>query len=106
MNCLSAIDDPTDQVSVVAALRSPALACSDANLLEFVESGGQFDYLAEDDSSPGYTSDALAILRDFHERRSWTSPAALIEEFVRERRLMELALDARQCVGDGCVTAS
>ena len=99
MNCLSAIDDPTDQVSVVAALRSPALACSDADLLEFVEAGGQFDYLAEDDAPAGYTSDALAVLRDFHERRSWTSPAALIEEFVRERRFMELALNERQWRG-------
>ena len=99
LNCLSAIDDPTDQVSVVAALRSPALACSDADLLEFVEAGGQFDYLAEDDAPAGYTSDALAVLRDFHERRSWTSPAALIEEFVRERRFMELALNERQWRG-------
>lgn len=99
LNCLSAIDDPTDQVSVVAALRSPALACSDADLLEFVEAGGQFDYLTDDDSPAGFTSDALAVLRDFHERRRWTSPASLIEEFARERRLMELALDARQWRG-------
>ena len=99
LNCLSAIDDPTDQVSVVAALRSPALACSDADLLDFVESGGQFDYLADDDTPSGYATDALAILRDFHGRRRWMSPAALIEEFVRERRLMELALDARQWRG-------
>ena len=99
LNCLSAIDDPTDQVSVVAALRSPALACSDADLLEFVEAGGQFDFLAEDGPPAGYTSDALAVLRNFHERRQWTSPAALIEEFVRERRLMELALEGRQWRG-------
>ena len=99
LNCLSAIDDPTDQVSVVAALRSPTLACSDADLLEFVEAGGQFDYLADDDAPTGYTSNALAVLRDFHERRRWKSPAALIEEFVRERRLMELALDERQWRG-------
>jgi len=99
LNCLSAIDDPTDQVSVVAALRSPALACSDADLLEFVEAGGQFDYLTDDDPPAGFASDALAVLRDFHERRRWTSPASLIEEFVRERRLMELALDARQWRG-------
>ena len=99
LNCLSAIDDPTDQVSVVAALRSPALACSDADLLDFVESGGQFDYLADDDTPSGYATDALAILRDFHGRRRWMSPAALIEEFVRERRLMELALDGRNWRG-------
>ena len=99
LNCLGAIDDPTDQVSVVAALRSPALACSDADLLDFVESGGQFDYLADDDTPSGYATDALAILRDFHGHRRWMSPAALIEEFVRERRLMELALDGRNWRG-------
>ena len=95
LNCLSAIDDPTDQVSVVAALRSPAFACSDVDLLEFVEAGGEFDYLAEGDAEapPGYVSEALAVLRAFHDRRRWLSPATLIEEFLRERRLMELALD-------------
>ena len=93
LNCLSAIDDPTDHVSVVAALRSPAFACSDVDLLEFVEADGQFDYLAESDASPGYVSEALAVLKAFHDRRRWLSPAALIEEFLRERRLMELALD-------------
>ena len=35
LNCLRAIDDPTDQISVVAALRSPAFACSDVDLLAF-----------------------------------------------------------------------
>ena len=44
LNCLAAIDDPTDPVAVVAALRSPAFACSDADLLTFVEAGGQFDF--------------------------------------------------------------
>ena len=93
LNCLSAIDDPTDHVSVVAALRSPAFACSDVDLLEFVEAGGEFDYLADAEAPPGYASEALAVLRAFHDRRRWLSPAALIEEFLRERRLMELALD-------------
>ncbi len=96
LNCISAIDDPTDQVSVVAALRSSAFACSDEDLLHFVEAGGQFDYLADESSTTGNVADGLAVLKEFHERRRWTSPAALIEEFVRNRRLMELALDNRQ----------
>jgi ATP-dependent exoDNAse (exonuclease V) beta subunit len=41
LTCLRAIDDPSDQVALVAALRSPAYACSDADLLEWVEAGGQ-----------------------------------------------------------------
>ena len=32
LNCLRAIDDPSDEVAIVAALRSPAYACSDVEL--------------------------------------------------------------------------
>ena len=99
LNCLAAIDDPTDQVAVVAALRSPAFACSDTDLLKFVKDSGQFDYLAESETPPGRVTAALAALKAFHEQRRWTSPAALIERFVRARQLRELALDERQWRG-------
>ena len=99
LNCLMAIDDPTHPVAVVAALRSPAFACADTDLLTFVEAGGQFDYLAEAEAPPGPVAGALAVLRKFHERRKWTAPATLMEQFVRARRLRELALDERQWRG-------
>ena len=99
LNCLGAIDDPTNPVAVVAALRSPAFACSDAELLAFVNEGGQFDYLAADCPATGCIAEALAVLKEFHERRKWTAPAGLIEQFVRARRLRELALDERQWRG-------
>ena len=96
LNCLAAIDDPTDQVSVVAALRSPAFACSDVDLMKFVDCGGQFDYLAEGEFPAGVVSESLLVLRKFHERSRWIAPPRLIEEFVRERRLMELAMSQRR----------
>ena len=99
LNCLAAIDDPTNQVAVVAALRSPAFACSDADLLAFVEAGGQFDYLAGNDAPHARVTAALTALKQFHEDRKWIAPAALIERFVRERRLRELAFDERQWRG-------
>ena len=99
LNCLMAIDDPTHPIAVVAALRSPAFACADTDLLTFVEAGGQFDYLAGVEAPPGRVAEALAVLKKFHERRKWTTPAALIEQFVRARRLRELALDERQWRG-------
>ncbi len=99
LNCLAAIDDPTNPVAVVAALRSPAFACSDADLLTFVENGGQFDYFAQDSPPPGCVADALAVLRKFHECRKWTAPATLIEQFVRACRLRELALNERYSRG-------
>ena len=92
LNCLRAIDDPADQVATVAALRSPAFGCSDVELLEHYEGGGRFDYLGEmDGRGHGPVREALATLRGFHEERMWESPGRLIERFVRERGLMEVA---------------
>jgi ATP-dependent helicase/nuclease subunit A len=44
LSCLRAIDDPSDQVALVAALRSPAYGCSDVDLLAWVEAGGALSY--------------------------------------------------------------
>ena len=92
LNCLRAIDDPADQVATVAALRSPAFGCSDVDLLRHHQDGGRFDYLAEPkDHLKGAVSNGLASLKGFNEQRSWTSTAALIDHFVRQRGLMETA---------------
>ena len=94
LNCLKALDDPTDQVALVAALRSPAFACSDVDLLEFVEAGGRLDIMAEANPAQGPVAESIGMLRRFHQQRLWVSAASLIEEFVRERGLMEAALGA------------
>src|SRR5438270_151528 len=44
LSCLRSIEDPSDQVALVAALRSPAYACSDVDLLQWVEGGGALDH--------------------------------------------------------------
>ena len=97
LNCLRAIDDPADQVALVAALRSPAFACNDVDLLRFSEAGGNFDYLAESlaESNDAFSpvAEALGVLQDFHQARMWVSLAALIDRFIRERLLMEAAID-------------
>ncbi|MDO8689570.1 MAG: UvrD-helicase domain-containing protein [Dehalococcoidia bacterium] len=89
LNCLRAIDSPADQVALVAALRSSAFGCSDVELLDFVEAGGRLDYL-----NPGTTSgpiaEALEALHKYHQERLWRPPDELIEEFVRERAMVEV----------------
>ena len=40
---LTAVEDPADEVAVVAALRSPAFACTDPELLEWRRAGGRWD---------------------------------------------------------------
>ena len=93
VNCLKAIDDPADQVAVVAALRSPAFACNDVELLRFHQSTGSFDYLVNHETSNDPVGEALVELRRYHDTRMWTPIADQIDRFIRERRLMEAALD-------------
>ena len=108
LNCLQAIDDPTDAICVAAALRAPAFACSDADLLRWRDAGGPWDYRSVplDEAGPRQQQSerrqrllavspvwaAMGVLRDYHGRRQSLSVAALISEFVRERRLEELDL--------------
>ena len=98
VNCLRAIDDPSDQVALVAALRSPAFVCSDVDLLQFSQKGGRFDYLAAPPDGESQKNGAgpveltLESLREYHQDRYWGSVAGLIDRFIRDRLLMEAAL--------------
>ncbi len=92
LNCLKSIDNPADQVSTVAALRSQAFACSDVDLALHRESGGGFDYLDEHSLAvEGPVAEGMRILREFHAARIWESTQSLVDRFIRDRRLMEAA---------------
>ncbi|TAK21945.1 MAG: hypothetical protein EPO26_13270 [Chloroflexota bacterium] len=93
LNCLQAIDNPTDQVALVAALRSPAYACTDPDLLAWHEAGGTLDYLAEQSADVPSVATAFASLRAFHEARLTRSAAATIDVFVHDRMLAIAAFD-------------
>ena len=95
LNCLRAIDSPGDQVALVATLRSTAFSCSDVELLQFLDDGGQFDYL-HPGISKGPVAEALAVLRECNKKSGLKPPDELIEEFIRERHLVELSFDRRR----------
>lgn len=85
---LRAVDDPTDAISLVAALRSPLFACSDADLFTFVSAGGQWDLRPDPPIEiPAQHPVRLALesLRSLWEMRWWTSPSALLDQLLRER---------------------
>lgn len=93
LNCLTAIDDPSDEVAIVGALRSPAFACSDVDIARFVSAGGRISYLRGDlPSGVGPVADGLRVLRRFHERRLGQSLSALVEELATDRRLAEIGM--------------
>ena len=95
---LAAIDDPADEVAVVAALRSPGLACSDRELADWRLGGGSW--------RPGATPPegfedhavavALSVLAELHHQRDWLPVNELVARVVRERRLVELTLARRR----------
>jgi ATP-dependent exoDNAse (exonuclease V) beta subunit len=88
---LRAIDNPADRLSLVQALRSPFFAVSDADLFQFVSSGGVLNINAPQDESV-QTRDLFEpifkTLTRLHRLRRIESPSVIIEElFSRTRAL-------------------
>ncbi len=94
--CLTAIDDPADQVAVLAAVRSPAFSCPDTDLLAWKKSGGGFSYLVDSHpAQPTNVGDAFETLRKFHNLSREMETASVVETFIRERKLREKAMLTR-----------
>ena len=90
---MRAIDDPTDHLAVVSALRSPLFACGDDDLFRHkVLQRGTWNHLAPqpDTVEPGPVRDGLIYLAAQHRERHWISPAELADRVARDRRLFEL----------------
>jgi ATP-dependent helicase/nuclease subunit A len=99
VSILRAVDDPGDPVAVVGALRTPALACGDDDLLAHKAAGGRWDPRGADRAGAGPdepVSRALAILADLHERRMWLDVATLVSTIYEQLHVFELALVHRR----------
>ena len=95
MLAFRAADDPTDELALVAALRTGLYGCSDVELYEWRRGGGSWsiwrDPPAELADHP--VAEAIAHVRSIAERSTWSPPADLIAALVDERRLLDAALD-------------
>ena len=113
-----AIDDPSDEVALVAALRSPAFACRDDELSAFRTGGGSWslerldggegaraggetardaearvdgaDCDADGADAGRAVSRSLRVLRGYRDRRFELGPVGVLELAVRDRRLLQL----------------
>ena len=95
INCLNAIDDPTNQVATLGALRSHWFACSDRDFLDWVHAGGRLEYSDEGcptDVEGSPVADAFVALRKYHSDRAKRMPSELLERLVRERQVRELCI--------------
>ena len=74
-----AADDPTDELAVVAALRSALYGCSDVELYDWRRRGGNWSLLrpAPDDLAEHPVAAGLAHLRTIHDRIPYVGAAVV-----------------------------
>jgi len=96
MLALRAADDSTDELSLIAALRSGLYGCSDVELFEWKSRGGSWSiWRPPPDALVDHpVAAAIAHVRSIAERATWCSPADLIAALVDERRLVDAVLDS------------
>ena len=92
LNCLAAMDDPSDQPATVGALKSIFFGCTDRDLFMWANAGGKFSCTAEPPSTKTSTrvDDAMEVLRHYNALRDKIPPPVLVERFIRERQAREL----------------
>jgi ATP-dependent helicase/nuclease subunit A len=93
MLCAQAVDDPTDELAIVATLRSPMFGCSDAELWRWKAAGGSWSPFAPP-VHDGVVASGLAQLRAWARSRSRHSPSELLEDVLERRRVLETAVDS------------
>jgi ATP-dependent exoDNAse (exonuclease V) beta subunit len=88
-----AVDDATDQLSLLTALRSAAFGCGDDDLFSWRQLGGSWDHQAPTpagaDGHP--VGSAMAWLGALHRERTWMAASAVLDRIVRDRRILEVA---------------
>jgi ATP-dependent helicase/nuclease subunit A len=88
---LRAIDDPSDRVSLVAALRSSFLGVSDRDLVAYALAGGRLDLrVLVDAALPGadVLAPAMGLLVQLHAARTQLTASALLARLYDETRVL------------------
>ena len=95
-----AVEDPTDSLAVVAALRTPGLGCGDDDLYTWrARHGGWWDHQAPlPAAAPADhpVGAGLGWLGELHRERQWLAPSQVLARIVRDLRLMEAAVAERR----------
>lgn len=92
LSVLAAIDDPSDQIALTAALRSPLYGCGYDDLYRFVQSGGSLDLhgYIPDELAETLVAEGIEHLRALAARKWWDEPSTLLQRVVDERFAMAL----------------
>jgi len=100
---LRAVDDPSDAVSLVAALRSSFFGVSDRDVVAYSLSGGRLSLGAVDEGRPGAGAlgPPLALLEELHRERLRLTVPALLDRLYDETRVLAALTGTRR--GEGQV---
>src|SRR5260370_6401711 len=95
---LPAVDDPSDRVALVAALRSSFFGVSDKDIAAYHLAGGGLWLGPVDESKPGAASlgPAVGLLQYLHEARTGLSVPALLERLYERTRVMAALTGTRR----------
>jgi len=98
LSVLRAIEDPTDRVSLVAALRSSFFGVSDRDIVAYALSGGGLWVGPVDETKPGAVAlgPALALLEELHRRRTRDSVPRILERLYDETRVLAALTGTRR----------
>lgn len=96
MLALRAADDASDELALVAALRTPLYGISDPELYEWRQGGGRWNVWSAIPDALGEhpVAAALGHLREIARASPTTVPADLLARLVDDRRLLDAALDS------------
>ncbi len=95
---LRAVDDPADGVAVLAALRSPGLACGDDDLVTWYDQGGRWDPRAPiaEHLADHPVAGAMTVLDALHRERWWSEPSVMVSRALADLHSFELAVGHRR----------
>lgn len=93
MTCLRAIDDETNELAVVATLRSTLFGCHARDLWEWKAAGGSWNPFVPAPVD-GRVADAMAVLAGWVRQRSRLAPSELLDDILEARRALEVATDS------------
>lgn len=106
---LAVIDDPSRELDLWTALKSPLFGCTDVDLLAFRTAGGRWRVTQEPVDAAGQplsgpVADALGLLHGVRRTLETLQPAAVIDHLLDGTRIMEaLAHTARGAFDADCV---
>ena len=96
LSVLRAIEDPTNQLNLIAALKSFLLGCSDTDLYNWKQGGGTFDYTEivnlNNEVGESRVAQALNYIGELHAQSKLLPAHQIVRRVINDRKLEQIIL--------------